>query len=580
MAPEQAHNAANVDHRADIYSLGCTFYVLLRGRVPFKGKTAMEVLLKHVKNQPEPLERYVRRMPKEVSTIVQKMMAKKPEDRFPDMGAVIDALEKFLGVTRIGPFSPSEEHADTLEHCVKFFNNAPSAKLRSRLIPGFYAGCALLMILASFFSLRLGLSFFGLAAMTALFMFLVRGLTVKPYLFLKVREFVFGSGWSDWLTWGACLLLLLALLFMTGLLKFWLAFLVVAGSMAVVIRILIDRPLEKQRQPAIVKAEQLLRSLRLKGLPEDSLRQFVCHYSGQHWEEFYETLFGYESLVAARKLWSRPEGGKPRPTFGAWRDPIVQWIDARQRARKEAREQRLLEQIERKKLQAEGVGAEKAQAQAAQAAAVMVHAAVEIKQESQRRAAPEIPVAQVVEATAIPVAVPAPPPLKAAELIQVAEEPRALTPEEKKQLQAAPKVPLTTVLFGPKPRFLLGTLLIVLCFLWMNHNELIPDGEVRFDDYLARLSLAQPLSFLPGVVGDVFNSLNPGVAGLLLVLSALTRSRNLLFFLVLAVLVLLIGPVTGVPDLLNVDRRHVCLLAGLLLAEFGYIFNHAARQKA
>ena len=82
-----------------------------------------------------------------------------------------------------------------------------------------------------------------------------------------------------------------------------------------------------------------------------------------------------------------------------------------------------------------------------------------------------------------------------------------------------------------------------------------------------------------GVVGEVFSGLNVGVAGVLLVLSALARSLKLLFFLVLAVLVLLIGPVAGVPDLMKIDKRHVCLLAGLLLAEFGVVFNRAARQK-
>jgi hypothetical protein len=362
---------------------------------------------------------------------------------------------------------------------------------------------------------------------------------------------------------------------MTGLLKFWLAFLVLAGAVAGTIRVLIDRPLAQQRKVPIEKAEQLLRSLRLKGLAEESLRQFVCRYSGQHWEEFFETLFGYEALVSARRLWSRPEGGKPRPTFGAWRDPVVQWIDARQRARKEAREKKHLEAIERKKLQAEGVSAEKAKAQAAQAAAVMVHAAVEIKHEAERRSVAEVPVAVAVEA-----APPPPPTFKMAELMEAAEKPRELTPEEKQQLQAAPRPPLTTMLFGPKPRFLLGALLIVLCFLWVNQNGLVPDGEVEFKAYLMAVETAEPLSFLPGTLAEVFSGFNVGMAGVLLVLSALSRSVKLLFFLVLGVLLMLFGPVAGIPDVMKVDRRHVSLLAGLLLVEFGFVFNRAAYRKA
>src|SRR5262249_4265187 len=160
-----------------------------------------------------------------------------------------------------------------------------------------------------------------------------RGLTAKTYLFSKVREFVLGSGWGDWLTWGATLLLLLALLYVLGILTYWLAFLVLAGAAAGAVRVLIDKPLGRQRKAPGEKAEKLLKQLRLGGLPEEAIRQFVCKYSGQHWEEFFEALFGYEALLQARKLWSRPEGGKPRPTFAAWRDPLVQWIDARQRAR-------------------------------------------------------------------------------------------------------------------------------------------------------------------------------------------------------------------------------------------------------
>ena len=47
MAPEQSEDAAAVDHRADIYSLGCTLYSLITGQTPFQGTTALEVISKH-----------------------------------------------------------------------------------------------------------------------------------------------------------------------------------------------------------------------------------------------------------------------------------------------------------------------------------------------------------------------------------------------------------------------------------------------------------------------------------------------------------------------------------------------------
>src|SRR5206468_3158276 len=56
MAPEQAKNSRVVDGRADLYSLGCTFYYLLTGQVPFPGGSSVEKLLKHQLEQPRPVE--------------------------------------------------------------------------------------------------------------------------------------------------------------------------------------------------------------------------------------------------------------------------------------------------------------------------------------------------------------------------------------------------------------------------------------------------------------------------------------------------------------------------------------------
>ncbi len=171
---------------ADVYSLGCTLYFLLTGRPPFVGQTAMEVLTQHATApavRPDAVDKSV---PKALTDILIKMLAKKPEDRYPDMGAVIEALESYLGASRSGPFTPREEHADALEKSVRQFNAAPTVKLRSRIAGGFAAGagaCVLLFLKSGWTTLASG--FLGLGILTPVFYFLVRGFTRKTPLFLK-----------------------------------------------------------------------------------------------------------------------------------------------------------------------------------------------------------------------------------------------------------------------------------------------------------------------------------------------------------------------------------------------------------
>src|SRR5262249_28659542 len=88
MAPEQARDSRNVDIRADLYSLGCTFCYLLTGKPPFPGGTPTEKLLKH---NCEPLPALIEVVPP-VRAVVHKLMAKSPADRFQTPAELADVL--------------------------------------------------------------------------------------------------------------------------------------------------------------------------------------------------------------------------------------------------------------------------------------------------------------------------------------------------------------------------------------------------------------------------------------------------------------------------------------------------------
>ncbi len=93
MAPEQALDSKSVDHRTDIYALGCTLYFLLTSNPPFRNDTVMRRLLAH-REQPAPkISEYRPDAPRELDQIFAMMMAKSPDDRFPSMKHLVVALD-------------------------------------------------------------------------------------------------------------------------------------------------------------------------------------------------------------------------------------------------------------------------------------------------------------------------------------------------------------------------------------------------------------------------------------------------------------------------------------------------------
>ena len=90
--PEQALGK-EVDNRADIYSLGATFFRMITGRTPFTGQTAKEIVLKHIKEPPPAASSHDDSIPDEVDGVISKMLAKEPDRRHQTAKELIEDLE-------------------------------------------------------------------------------------------------------------------------------------------------------------------------------------------------------------------------------------------------------------------------------------------------------------------------------------------------------------------------------------------------------------------------------------------------------------------------------------------------------
>jgi serine/threonine protein kinase len=93
LAPEQAANSGQADIRSDLYGLGCTLFFLLTGQPPFRGKSVTDILLKHQMEAPPRVEQLRPDVPPSVAAIVQKLLAKTPEDRYQTPAELIAALQ-------------------------------------------------------------------------------------------------------------------------------------------------------------------------------------------------------------------------------------------------------------------------------------------------------------------------------------------------------------------------------------------------------------------------------------------------------------------------------------------------------
>jgi eukaryotic-like serine/threonine-protein kinase len=562
-----------VDHRADIYSLGCTLYVLVTGRPPFDGTTAVELMSKHAYDPLVPPEQIVSRVPKELSAVIQRMLAKDPADRFQDMSEVVRTLEAWLGVHHTGTFSPREEQIAKLEGYVHEFNTCAPAVLRGRLVGGFFGTIALIAVLLAFFD-KIGWAFgtFGLALEATLAYFVLDGVTRRGHLFGCVRRFVAGMPWPDLAMSVAGFAMFCMLLALLKVFWIWIGFGLIGLGLAFALRYGLDRAVIEARRHVIDGCERQLRRMRMQGLDEEELRQFVAKFAGRYWEEFFEALFGYEAKLAARGVLLRGGAAGAREKHAAWREPLIAAIERVEKGRKEARERRLLAAVERANLLAGGASAHSAEQQAEAAATAMVRAAAALRNAETNRAKPGHATGQA--------------PATVQTLVRAAEQPNdfAFVPSVRRD----PLGRFIALFVGPHVRAVAAAVLFAACALWAHQNALVPGAELQQQAQQAletqdlsglesqavldagRATSGLVVAGVPRPFTAWVDSFNVGLAGLILLASLFFRGNLMSVFALIGAAVAVVGHQFGIRTVEPLRDYHVSLMLGTVLALVGF----------
>ncbi len=114
-SPEQINDARAVDIRADIYGLGCTLFKLLVGRAPFEDAdhpTAYAKMTAHVSQSPPPIRSLLPQVPAPLAKLIQRMLAKSPDDRPASPKEVASVLAPYANNSNLAALIDRAIHAD------------------------------------------------------------------------------------------------------------------------------------------------------------------------------------------------------------------------------------------------------------------------------------------------------------------------------------------------------------------------------------------------------------------------------------------------------------------------------------
>jgi serine/threonine protein kinase len=92
MSPEQCRGGEEVDHRSDVYAVGCVLFRMLTGWPPFRSKMPGELIAAHLRQPPPLASSRVPDLPTSVDDILQRCLQKSPADRFPSVASLAEAI--------------------------------------------------------------------------------------------------------------------------------------------------------------------------------------------------------------------------------------------------------------------------------------------------------------------------------------------------------------------------------------------------------------------------------------------------------------------------------------------------------
>ncbi|AMV39385.1 Serine/threonine-protein kinase PrkC [Planctomyces sp. SH-PL62] len=562
MAPEQARDALVIDGRADVYALGCTFYQLVTGRIPFTKTTASELIASHQNEALIPPKEFVPSLPDSLSDVILAMTRKTPEERYPSMDVVVDVLEDALGL-RQGATSADEAayQAEAMD-AATLMHDAPAARLRRGVLTavgGVWLAFLLLLLALGAYRPMVVVAGFGLLTAAAL-AFASRSIRPSGLADL-LREVFLGDGLRSWFAMGIGVLILLAMTLYGGFLCPLLFLSACVGGLIGGFHYYVDRPFLASRDEAVARVRDPLRRLRRAGVDERRLRDALIVAAGRAWETLFAALFG-ERALAAERLRSLHDPSSPSGEVRSWwRGRLETLLAALVAMRREARLRRLFQEVEEARFEAEGLNLLTARRLSWRASAALLRAAAEWREEQ----------AALQAGSRAPGSTG---PTITQHLRNAIEDPeRILEGRESGPGPLARRLDAWSQrIFGRFPRLVLGAGLLAVFAYWMHSHQVVTADQVgRAATEIGRAAKAAAENADPDALRDVqvdipvepsrwfqplgdawipapFRSIlaaNLGVAGLLLVASTLFRSRTVGLFAFLAAGVVLLGPILG-----------------------------------